>query len=92
MSFKALINSSENYDLCVDNIVDNRDVRGFMDIGTGISTTFNGLVRIINRKLGTDIKPKYNEKPSLYVENTICKTPCKCKISLEEGIERIINE
>lgn len=66
----------------------NEHTIGIVDIGTGINTSFNEVIAIINKVLGTDIKPIYVDKPKTYVENTPC-TPVPCKISLEEGIINI---
>lgn len=65
---------------------------GIIEIGTGTSYSLNQVVKIINQQLGTNIEPEYIEKPQQYIENTICTNPCECKVSLEEGIKRIINE
>lgn len=73
----------------VDTIVDNLSRIGIMDIGTGISTTFNNVVKTINLELGTDIVPKYVKTPASYVRETICHNPCKWKVSLAEGVSRI---
>jgi UDP-glucose 4-epimerase len=74
----------------VDNIVDNLDTIGFMDIGTGRSVSFNQVVKLINKLLGRNIKPVYVDKPNNYVEETICQSSIKNPILLEEGIKRII--
>ena len=65
------------------------DITGIHDVGTGINTSFNELVDIINKVLGTDIKPIYVEKPKNYVPETLVR-PVNCKVNLEEGIRRII--
>ena len=73
----------------IDNIIELSDKRteGIYEIGTGINTT-NEVVSI--NKLGTDIKPKYIPKPDSYIQETPVKA-VPCKVSLEEGIKRIIN-
>lgn len=76
----------------VHNIIKLRDVKGVVDIGTGISYSFNQVVEIINKQLDNDIKPTYIDKPDLYIQKSVCKTPSSCKVTLEEGIKRIINE
>jgi len=58
----------------------------------------NEMVKILNSKLGTDIKPTYQEnKIKNYVQETLADTSkaesvlgFKAKVSLEEGIERLI--
>jgi len=76
----------------IDNIIDLADKRteGIYEIGTGINTSLNEVVAIINKVLGTDIKPKYIPKPDSYIQETPVKA-VNCKVSLEEGIKLIIN-
>ncbi len=74
----------------VDNIIEFKDKEGTIDIGTGLNYSMNEVVDLINKALQTKLKPTYIEKPEFYIEETICKNPCKCKISLEEGIRKII--
>lgn len=74
----------------VENIVDNLDNQGVIDIGTGVNTPFNRVLEIINKNLGTNINPTYVGKPSNYVQETICNNPVKNFVIIEEGIERII--
>jgi len=75
----------------VDQIIFFKDKSGTIDIGTAIGYSMNQVVRIINAKLGTDIKPTFDSKPSKYIENSVCNEPMMTTISLEEGIERMIN-
>lgn len=65
-------------------------VTGVIDIGTGINTSFNQVVATINKVLGTDIKPTYVPKPKNYVPETVVQPVPFCKVSLEEGIRKII--
>lgn len=76
----------------IDNIIELADKRteGIYEIGTGINTSLNEVVATINKVLGTDIKPKYIPKPDSYIQETPVKA-VNCKVSLEEGIKRIIN-
>lgn len=76
----------------VDNIVENMDKTGIIDLGTGINHSFNEVVDIINDELKTNIKPIYIEKPKHYLKDTICENPIPCKSSLREGIKEILNE
>jgi len=76
----------------IDNIMKFRHKAGVVDIGTGLGWTFNQVVKIINWKLGSNIKPSYIKRPDLYVDESISKSSSGYKISLLEGIERIINE
>jgi len=76
----------------IDNIMKFRHKAGVVDIGTGLGWTFNQVVKIINWKLGAHIKPRFIKRPDLYVDESISKSSSGYKISLLEGIERIINE
>lgn len=76
----------------VNTIVENLDKVGIIDIGTGVNTSLNEIVQLINEELGTDIKPVFVDKPPKYVENTICNNPIKESISIREGIRRILND
>lgn len=42
-----------------------------INIGTGKATQFNELINIINEILGKEIKPRYIQKPNLYLESTL---------------------
>ncbi len=63
---------------------------GVFDIGTGISTSFNSIVEMINRALGTDIQPQYVQRPSSYSAGIHCANPLPSKVSVETGIQRIL--
>ena len=76
----------------VDNIVNNLDKTGIIDLGTGVNFSFNEVVDKINRELKTKIKPIYIDKPENYIEETVCKKPCKWNVSLSEGIKKICQE
>jgi len=75
----------------VDNIIKFKDEVGTVEIGTGVNTSMNDLVRIINEELETKFKPTHIPKPTNYIDKTICKNPCKYKVSLREGIQKIID-
>lgn len=62
---------------------------GVKDIGTGVNTSFNEVIKIINKTLNKDIKPIYTSKPSKYILDTPCNRPIKNFIPLEEGIKKI---
>lgn len=76
----------------IDNIMELADKKtdGIYEIGTGINTSLNEVVATINKVLETDIKPVYIDKPDSYIQETPVK-PVNCKVSLEEGIRRIID-
>lgn len=75
----------------IDNIIKHKDKEGIIEIGTGVNYSLNEVVQIINKKLGTKIKAKYIKKPTSYIEKTICSNPCQYKVSLEEGVQKILN-
>lgn len=76
----------------IDNIMELVDKRatGIYEIGTGVNTSFNDIIKTINNVLGTNIEPIYIERPKNYIQDTPVKG-VKCKVSLEEGIKRIID-
>lgn len=63
---------------------------GVKDIGTGIATSFNEVVGIINEELGSNIQPVYVDKPKDYIEETICKDSVPVRTSLREGIREVL--
>lgn len=73
----------------IENLSDNHQT-GIVDIGTGVEVSFNEVVATINKVLGTDIKPEYVGKPKNYVESTPVKPGLPTKISLENGIRKIL--
>ena len=75
----------------VDAILESKQKTGFVDIGTGKSTSFNKVIEIINKMVPKRINPIYLKRPDHYIEETVCLHPCAYKISLEEGIKRILN-
>ena len=40
-----------------------KKISGIFNLGSGQATSFNDLVRIINRNLGTNIQPEYIDNP-----------------------------
>lgn len=61
-----------------------------VNIGSGVKTSFNSIVEMINRQLGTDIQPKYVVRPSSYSEGIVCANPMATKVSVEDGIRKIL--
>lgn len=62
-----------------------------VDIGTGRSTSFNYIVRHINKVLGTDMQPRYIDAPDGYSSGIVCQHPLKNKtLSIEEGIDGVL--
>lgn len=74
----------------INAIIRSIDTKGIIDIGTGKAYSFNQLVAMINKELGTHLRPKYIDRPANYVDETICEHPCRCSVSLEQGIRNII--
>ncbi|EQB72480.1 MAG: hypothetical protein AMDU4_FER2C00137G0033 [Ferroplasma sp. Type II] len=69
------------------------------NVGTGKNYTLNELVQILNKHLGKNIKPEYIENPmkDTYVYYTLAdikkteeKIGFKAKVSLDEGIDKLI--
>ena len=74
----------------IDNIIEMKDESGVIDIGTGCGNSINNVVGVINEKLGTNIKPKFINKPKKYIDYSVSANPSICEISLVDGIEKII--
>ena len=69
---------------------------GVYNVGTGIATSFNNLVKTLNQVLGTNLKPEYFDNPyeGTYQNNTQADTAkaekylgFKASYSLKQGIE-----
>ena len=75
------------------------DYHGILNVGTGKAYSFNEVIEILNRKLGSDRMPEYMANPiSNYVSHTLADTSkaekeigFRAQISLEAGIDAIIN-
>jgi len=72
---------------------------GIVNIGTGIATTFNQLVEILNRVLKTNLEPDYFKNPyvGVYQDETLADTRTaeelfgfKAEYSIEEGIREYL--
>jgi UDP-glucose 4-epimerase len=65
-----------------------------IDVGSGITRSFNRVIELINHQLPKKIEPVYVEKPANYVENTeaIMKShPYHApQVNLNQGIERLV--
>jgi len=77
-------------------------LNGVYNLGTGERYSFNAVVDLINRELGTDVEPTYVENPipdSVYVHDT-CADATKIReatgwepaIEFEEGIRRVCTQ
>lgn len=79
-------------------LVMKKDVSGVFNVGTGVSHSFNDVVRILNIELGTDIEPKYIENPiQNYMRHTLADITkmgdvlgYHPKYSLKQGIRELI--
>lgn len=89
----------ECFKLAMGKLITHHPLPSVINVGTGRATSLNDLVKIINTKLGTDIKPAYLVPDNLpnYVESTQSDTgrmrACLYKntpISLEDGVERLV--
>jgi UDP-glucose 4-epimerase len=74
---------------------------GVYNIGTGIQTSFNSVVEIINNLLGTDIRPTYTNNPiNNYVQHTLADISlARLELgyepkwrNVEEGIKQLISQ
>lgn len=74
----------------VQTIIDNLDNEGVIDIGTGVSTSFNYVIVVINSVLETNIRPVYVEKPKNYLEEIVCKKPLSNFTPITDGVRLII--
>lgn len=74
----------------VNAIYNLRNNYGITEIGTGVSTSFNELVHVINNKLGKRLKPMYIKQPKQYIRDILCTNPVKCEVSIDDGIELLI--
>lgn len=61
------------------------------DIGTGELKTFNSIIEMINAQLGTSIEPQYIRAPFGYSQGIACQNPGEVKVSMEEGVKRMLN-
>jgi UDP-glucose 4-epimerase len=73
---------------------------GVFNLGTGKSYSFNYVVDLLNKKLGTNLKPVYKENPiKNYVKDTLADTSkmkehlgFEAKWSLEEGLDETMRQ
>ena len=74
---------------------------GVYNIGTGIQTSFNSVVEIINKLLGTDIRPTYTKNPiNNYVQHTLADISlARLELgyepkwrNVEEGIKQLLSQ
>lgn len=68
------------------------------NVGTGISTSFNDIIRIINKRLGTNLDPVYVKVPIPIYATSVLTDVTKAKqllhwepnVAVEEGVGKII--
>lgn len=85
---------AEAFRLALVKDIDTQEI----NVGTGIETSFNGVIRLINKKLGRDLKPRYVPIPiDIYARRLLADTKraekvlgFKPKINLEMGIDRVV--
>jgi len=76
------------------------DYHGILNVGTGKAYSFNEVIEILNRKLGSNLRPKYTVNPiKNYVTHTLADTSkaereigFKARSSLEAGIDTIVGQ
>lgn len=92
-------NGSQSRDfIYIDDIIDRiifyvqHGIYGIQEVGTGVDTSFNRIVDLINLELKKNIKPIYVDKPIQYVEETTCPEHRGFKVNIQEGIRRILND
>jgi nucleoside-diphosphate-sugar epimerase len=69
---------------------DTSELHRLRDVGTGIRTSFNDIIKMINTYLGTDLAPEYEPAPNNYSPGIVCATPPPSFVSVSQGIEQII--
>lgn len=79
----------------IDDVVDaiiklSKTQRGVKDIGAGTPHTLNEVVDIINEVADTNLKPIYVKPPAIYSKGIFCKNPVKCRVSLKDGIKKVL--
>lgn len=79
----------------IDDVVDNiirlsKSQKGVRDLGVGKPYSFNEIVRMINKEVGSNLKPVYVKAPAIYSKGIYCKNPVACKVSLRDGIRKVL--
>jgi UDP-glucose 4-epimerase len=84
--------------VCALRLAMNSDYHGILNVGTGKSYSFNDVVEMLNKRMGTDLQPDYTENPiKNYVMHTLADTSktkevlsFDARYSIEEGIEELV--
>lgn len=71
-------------------LLEQMNVLGIADIGTGKPISFNEIIEMINKALGTTIKPKYIEAPKDYSPGIFCVNPLPTKVPMYDSIQRLL--
>ncbi len=82
----------------IDGILNAADLpnQGIINVGSGVSTSFNQIIQKISILTGKEFTPKYVKKETTYIENlkadtNLMKTLLKINpISVDKGIEKFI--
>ena len=69
------------------------------NVGTGKTTSINGMIGLLNKAMKTDLEPEYVKNPiSNYVQDTLADTKkaekllkFRAKVALEEGIRKLVS-
>jgi UDP-glucose 4-epimerase len=72
---------------------------GVYNVGTGKNYTFNQVIGLLNKELGTEIKPNYIPNPvTNYVQETLCDPTLArqdlgfvAQVAVEEGIKQLVH-
>lgn len=85
---------AEAFRLAIVKDIDTQEI----NVGTGKETSFNEVIELINKKLGTNLKPKYVTTPlDIYAQRLLADTKLATKvlgfnaeITLDKGIDQVI--
>lgn len=70
------------------------DTLGVLNVGSGEATSFNRVAEVLAKKLQIDLKPTYVDRPTSYLESTLCNPTALTKIlgreplSFQAGVDR----
>ena len=67
---------------------------GVLNVGSGEATSFNTVVQVLAKKLGVSLKPSYVDRPTSYLEDTLCDPTALIQLlgrkplNFAEGVDR----
>lgn len=70
------------------------DNLGVLNVGSGEAISFNTVAQTLAKKLGSSVKPNYIDRPTSYIESTLCNPSALTKLlkrkplSFAEGVDR----